>query len=341
MSSAPQQADPDLVAMVDRVLAEHRPAPDRHPGVLDRELWNLLDSLGLTRLTVPESRGGSGGTWHDAAALLETAAAHGIQLPLAEHDLLAGWALEASGLPPLDGLTTLGFLGSNDVARQVPWASAADQVVLVGVGGAAARLEVYAAAEFAVEPGHNLAGEPRDTVRITSRSAMTATVPQGMVEALRHRAALVRAVQASGAMGAAIGMTMTQVSDRVQFGRSLATFQAVQHRLAEAAAEAALARSATWAAVDEAVETNFRGPGLPVSVAAARSCVGQAGSAVVRAAHQLHGAIGTTREHPLHQFTVPILAWTNEYGTVAEFDALLTRAVVAAGPEVWALVTRA
>lgn len=341
MSAAPQQADPDLVAMVDTVLGEHRPATDRQPGMLDRQLWSLLDSLGLTRLTSSEDRGGSGGTWHDAAALLESAAAHRLQLPLAEHDLLAGWALEAAGLPPLGGLTTLGLVGRDGRARQVPWASAADHVVLIVVDGAPPRLEVFAAAELRIEPGHNLAGEARDTVHATGRSAVTATISQDTVDALHHRAALVRAVQASGAMGAAIGLTVTHVRDRVQFGRPLAKFQAVQHRLAEAAAEAALARSATWAAVDEAVETDFRGSGLPVSVAVARSCVGHAGSAVVRAVHQLHGAIGTTREHPLHQLTVPILAWTNENGTVGEFDALLTRTVVTAGTEVWDLVARA
>jgi acyl-CoA dehydrogenase len=144
-------------------------------------------------------------------------------------------------------------------------------------------------------------------------------------------------VQICGALDAAVAATVRHTTDRVQFGRSLSQFQAVQHRLADAAAEAALARAATWAALDEAVSTDFAGPGLDVSIAVARSCAGHAGSVVV----------GTTREHSLHQLPVPILAWTNEFGTVAEFDEFLTRAAIAsevaggqgAAGGVWALLS--
>jgi acyl-CoA dehydrogenase len=60
----------------------------------------------------------------------------------------------------------------------------------------------------------------------------------------------------------------------------------------------------------------------------------------VRNAHQVHGAIGTTREHVLHRVTIPILAWTNDFGSVAEWDALIeqtARDAGDAGP--WELVS--
>ena len=57
----------------------------------DGPLWKTLEDSGLTRLTLPESAGGSGGTMADAAVLLTAAGAHAARVPLVETDLLAGW----------------------------------------------------------------------------------------------------------------------------------------------------------------------------------------------------------------------------------------------------------
>lgn len=343
---SPTQADPEFVAMLTEVLDNNRPTSDREPGHLDGGLWSLLAELGLTRLTGTESRGGSEGSWHDAAALHEAVAAHGVQLPLAEHDLLAHWLLETLDIPAPEGILTFAFLDTDGTARNVPWAGRASHIVAVRPDSAGDHVVgVLGTADLTIEAGLNLAGEPRDTVSAQHRIPGEQPLPGDIVVALRNRAALVRAIQLCGAMDAAIAATVQHVTDRVQFGRPLSTFQAVQHRLADAAAEAALARAATHAALDEAVATDFRGEGLPVSIAVARSCAGHAGSAVVRAVHQLHGAIGTTREHHLHQLTGPILAWANEFGTVAEFDRLLTEAVLDSADEsgtgrgVWSLVS--
>ena len=326
----PVTADPELVALLADVFGEHKPSPERTSGELDPDLWTLLENLGLTRLTGSESRGGSGGSWRDAAALQNAAAAHGIQLPLAEHDLLAHWLLEVTDLPAPDGVLTIAQVSAANTARGVPWASRADGIVVVrDTGDGRYELGVGSPADVAIDNSRNLAGEPRDAITLPRGIHQPVEVPPTVVASLRRRAALIRAVQICGALDAAVAATVRHTTDRVQFGRSLSQFQAVQHRLADAAAEAALARAATWAALDEAVSTDFASPGLDVSIAVARSCAGHAASVVVRAAHQLHGAIGTTREHSLHQLTMPILAWTNEFGTLAEFDDFLTRAAIA------------
>ncbi|EAQ00585.1 Acyl-CoA dehydrogenase, C-terminal [Janibacter sp. HTCC2649] len=330
--STPQQADPEFVALVTEVLRKHRPDPTRESGVLDRDFWTLLEGLGLSRLTGGEASGGSGANWYDAAFLHEQVAAHGLQLPLAEHDLLACWLLEELGLDLPGGLTTLGHVGADGAAHAVPWAAVADQILLLrGQGQGPRHLQVVTPGEVSLDPGRNLAGETRDTISgLDTLNSRRFEVGTDLVEALRHRASLIRAIQVCGALDAAVSATVDFASERVQFGRSLAQFQAVQHRLADAAAEAALARAATRAALDEAVATQFTGGGLTVSIAAARSCAGHASSVVVRAAHQLHGAIGTTQEHALHLLTVPAMAWVNEYGTVGEFDTVLTRAALSA-----------
>jgi acyl-CoA dehydrogenase len=275
------------------------------------------------------------------------AAAHGIQLPLVEHDLLATWLLAEVGHDPSAGITTIGWADADATSVVVPWAAVADQILVVSVEPSGAyRVRIVAAADVTIEPRSNLAGQPRDLVTgLQPGNGIGLEPTTGM--SLRHRAALIRAVQMCGAMDAAVTATVRHTTERVQFGRALSQFQTVQHRLAEAGAEAALARAATRAALVEAVATDFVGAGVEIAIAAARSCAGHAGSVVVRAAHQLHGAIGTTREHHLHRVTVPILAWTNEYGTVPAFDDLLTRAAIGAetaaadGPAagVWSLVS--
>ncbi len=348
MSSVPAQADPALVALFNDVLGDYRPQADSATGAFDRDLWDLLVNLGLTRLTGDEDDGGSGATWYDAAALHEVAARYGVQIPLVEHDLLATWLLSTLGMPVPGGIATIGWVEAGATSTSVPWAAVADEIVLVHSDPTGRqRVRVVAPADITISPGENIAGLPRDTVSEMPSTGWAEVNPNTVVS-LRNRAALARAIQVCGAMDAALEMTVRHTSERSQFGRPLANFQAVQHRLAAAAAEAALARAATRAALDEAVATDFLGVDVDTAIAVARSLAGHAGSAVVRSAHQLHGAMGTTMEHPLRLVTVPILGWLNEHGTVAEFDAQLTRAVLAseastAGAEsprgLWSLVS--
>jgi alkylation response protein AidB-like acyl-CoA dehydrogenase len=253
--SRPDEVDPDFTALVDEVFSDYAatlsadaPLEDADPAFAER-----LESLGLARLTTPESAGGSGATWREAAVVLRAAARYCIGVPAVEEDLLGG----------------------------------------------------------ELQP-----------------------------DARRLRGALMRSVQMTGAMDAAVDLTVQHAAERKQFGRPLAAFQAVQQLTADAAAEAALARAATDAALMEAVATDFAGDGLLLSVAVARSVCGHSGSTVVRNAHQVHGAIGTTREHILHRLTMPVLAWTNDFGSVAEWDALLEGAAREAGDAgLWELVS--
>ena len=253
--SGPDEIDADFTALVDEVFGDYAATmqADAPLDAADPAFAERLESLGLARLTAPESAGGSGATWREAAVVLRGAARHGVPVPAVEEDLLAG----------------------------------------------------------GVDAG-----------------------------ARRPRGGLMRAVQMTGAMDAAVDLTVRHAAERRQFGRPLAAFQAVQQLSAEAAAEAALARAATDAALMEALATDFAGGGLLFAIAVARSVCGHSGSTVVRNAHQVHGAIGTTREHVLHRVTMPILAWTNDFGSVAEWDALIEQAARNAGDAgLWELVS--
>lgn len=334
--------DPDLIAMMDGVFAEHRRTREQTgPVVRDAALWRRLDELGLLRLTGAEESGGSGAGWPQAAELLAAAVRHGIRTPVAEHDLLACWLLETAGLPSDAAARTVCVVDGAGVARRVPWASAVDRVVVVWRDGDDHRLADLDVGDQRVQIGRgaNLIGEPRDDVRVETAALTGAPVAPAAVHTLGLKSALVRSVQVCAAMDAALALVVEHTSTRLQFGRPVSKFQAVQHMVADIAAEAALARAATEAALAAAVASEWTADKLEFRVAAARSCTGHAASTVTRNAHQAVGAIGTTCEHRLPEFTRAALAWRSEFGSVRSWDARLTDAVLRAGPAgLWSLI---
>ncbi len=163
---APTTVDADLTDMMSAVFSDHRERNGPEDGIAtcDPSLWAQLDELGLVRLTGREETGGSGAGWYEAAELLRAAASHGVRIPLAEHDLLAGWLLEEAGLPMDKARLTACVLDEKGVARGVPWASQADKIVTVW-----RKNDTYVVADlestfFDITSGSNLADEPRDVV---------------------------------------------------------------------------------------------------------------------------------------------------------------------------------
>lgn len=340
MSAGPS-VDGALVDMMNAVFADYR---DTHPPTTtiqrDPDLWRHLDELGLVRLTGPEQHGGSGASWYEAAELLAAAAHHGVRIPLAEHDLLACWLLETSGIPTDDAVRTVCVLDNRGTATEVPWAASADRIVVVWRAEGGHHVADVATEQLAIAPGANLIGEPRDTVTAEPATLHGAPVTLALLTRLRLKAALVRSIQVSAALDRILQLCIEHVSARVQFGRPLSKFQAVQNLISDIAAEAALARAATEAALHAAVVGEWSTPDLNFLVAVARSCAGHATSVVVRNAHQVHGAIGTTGEHRLHEFTRAALAWRSEFGSVRFWDERVTDAALyASAGGLWGLIT--
>ncbi|KWX56835.1 acyl-CoA dehydrogenase [Mycobacterium sp. NAZ190054] len=322
--------EPALAQMIDAVFAEHSTDPD---------LWRRLDGLGLVRLTGPEESGGSGAGWFEAAELVSAAVRHGVRAPLAENDLLAGWVLDAAGIGSDAAVRTVCLLDRNGTADAVPWASHAERIVVLWPHDHGYRAADLAAGSATVAAGANMIGEPRDRVTVDISSLQGVAVGADLVTRLTLKSALTRAIQVCAALDGALELSIDHATSRQQFGRPLAKFQAVQHLISDTAAEAALARSATEAALTVAVDSDWSSPRLEFLVAAARSCAGHAASVVVRNAHQVLGAIGTTREHRLHEFTRAALAWRSEFGSMRHWDALLTDMATRAGTHrLWQLI---
>lgn len=147
----------------------------------------------------------------------------------------------------------------------------------------------------------------------------------------RRRGALMRAIQITGALARVRDLSVRYAAERQQFGQPLNRFQAVQQALAELAGEAALAE----AAVADAVEDPS-----PRRVAAAKVVAGRAAGRGAALAHQVHGAIGFTREHELHRYTTRLWRWRDDFGGEARWAESLGDLYAHAGADrAWEVVT--
>jgi acyl-CoA dehydrogenase len=344
MITAGTGVDPAVVDMMDAVFAEYREDhPPAEHAQRDVALWRRLDDLGLVRLTGPEQSGGSGAGWYEAAELLAATARHGVRIPLAEHDLLACWLLEANGMAVDGSVRTVCLLDELGRAWDVPWAAGAERVVVVWQADGECRVADADIAGLRIMPGTNVIGEPRDVVAVEPAllaDLAGSPVAGALVAELELKCALVRSIQVCATLDRIVQLSVEHATSRTQFGRPLAKFQAIQNLISDTAAEAALARAATEAALGAAVAGGWSGEHVEFLVAVARSCTGHAASVVVRNAHQVHGAIGTTREHRLHEFTRAALAWRSEFGSVQYWDDQVTGAALQAGSGgLWSLIT--
>lgn len=335
-------ADADLVAVLTDLFTEYRakrPTPAEQV-TFDAGLWMRLEGLGLTRLTASEESGGSGASWIEGAALLGLAAGAAAPVPLAEHGFLAAWLLEEAGLPNGGELRTVCRPDPSGRALNVTFGRDADFVVALWEDGQTWRVADVPSDHLDITPGRNLAGEPCDSVMFDLAELESAPVVDDSVGQQFHiRGALARSAQVCGAMERVLELTVTHARQREQFGRPIGTFQAVQHLVADIATEASLARAATDAAVARAAASSWQDPGMLFTVGVAKSCTGHAASVVVRNAHQVLGAIGTTLEHELHVLTRPILVRRSEYGSVHEWDETLAELAVHAGRDrLWPLI---
>jgi alkylation response protein AidB-like acyl-CoA dehydrogenase len=121
------------------------------------------------------------------------------------------------------------------------------------------------------------------------------------------------ALEAVGIGKKALELGIEHAENREQFGRKIGVYQAVSHRLADTFVETELARSlAYWAAWCVAEDDEQ----APIAVAAAKAYASDAAVAACERSIQVHGGIGFTWEHVLHEYYKRAL-WIQAYGGYA------------------------
>ena len=302
--------------MVDRkVLA------DAEAGGWPDELWRALEENGLTQPLAPESAGGVGASWSDAYAIVHAAGHHAAPVPLAE-TILAGWMLAAAGLAVPDGpLTVVPAIGEDGLRFEpehqrlsgrtsgVPWGSRAEHAAVWAQSDGPAVIALVRLDSADLETDRNMAREPRDALVFDDSPVVECGTVDTANDPVRLYGAMLRAAQMAGALSRILDETVQYATDRVQFGRPIAKFQAVQQQLSVLAEQSARA--------DVAAEAAFRAAdvGDPTfEIATAKIVAGEAASAGAAISHQVHGAIGFTYEHVLHYLTRRLWSWRAEFG---------------------------
>ena len=350
-------ADPIIVDTTARMLGElcgPEVVTAAEDGIWPRPLWEALEESALTRAWIPEALGGPGTSLADGFAIARTAGAHAVPVPFAE-TLLAGWLASDAGLEVPEGPLAVapakpgssirlrrGVLSGT--AARVPFARSCGHLVVVFGGDGAQGVAIIERTACSITPGTSLAGEPQDSVTFhgtvpVSRSALGAV---NHSERLRRMGATMRAQQMAGALDRCLEQSLQYATERRQFGRPIAKFQAVQHNLATFAGEVAAATTSADAAVSAIARHGVEDPRAFLAVATAKIRGGQAAGAGAGIAHQVHGAMGFTREYTLQHRTRRLWAWRDEFDAEAVWAIELGRHVAQrAGDDLWRMVTEA
>ena len=352
-------ADPLIVDTTDRMLGElcgPEVVTAAEDGTWPAALWDALEESALTRAWIPEALGGPGTSLADGFAIVRLAGTHAVPAPLAE-TLLAGWLASDAGLEvPRGPLTVASGHGSSSIrlaggalsgsAKRVPFARVCGHLMVVferGEDGEAGQgVAIVERGACAVEPGTSLAGDPSDTVFFDAVVPIVRSAPAAVNHAqrLRRMGAAMRAEQMAGALEGCLGQSLQYAADRRQFGRPIAKFQAIQHSLAVLAGEVAAATTSADAAASAIARHGIDDDRTLVAVATAKIRGGQAAGAGASIAHQVHGAMGFTREYSLQHRTRRLWAWRDEFDPETVWAIELGRHVAQRGGDaLWATVT--
>ena len=269
-------------------------------GVWPAAFWAEIEEMGLPLTAVPEDKNGVGGTLADLMAVLRLAGANAVPVPLAE-TALANLLIAAAG----------------------------GKSVVVVVAKANAKVTD--------KPSH--AGEPYGAVAFENAVCEFSGASAVTAERALELAALARAMQMAGAADKVLATTVEYSKQRVQFGRSISTFQAIQHMLAELASCVAATIASAEAATRDADEGGLADGGS-FSIAAAKTQASDFAQRICGISHQSMGAMGFTHEHILHHYTRRLWVWRRDFGSESFWGEKIGAAVAKAGPQaLWPSLT--
>lgn len=294
-------------------------------GQSHETLWTAIVDSGFLDVMSSEEHGGAGLDLADVLPMFQALGAHAVPLPVGEamvlRALLPGQEMIPSGLPaiaPALSRTAEGGLR----ASQVPFGAIADVVV----GEFEGELWILDASAG----DRQMAGihKDMDADLYWSKTSLEKSILRviGLEKpgAVSAWGAALQAALLSGALTKSFELTLRFGNDRVQFGKSIGKFQAIQHQLAVMAEHVAAARMAVALAFPAGSSQPCK---LPSAVAKARAS--EAVTLVAPIAHAVHGAIGVTEEYDLQLFTRRLRAWRWAHGSEAYWhrvvgDALLS-----------------
>jgi alkylation response protein AidB-like acyl-CoA dehydrogenase len=326
---------------------------------VDDALWRRMADLGWQGLLIPPELGGSGGSLLDVVLLVEEigrAAAPGPFIPSAVvatslllgsgsadqrkrllPSLAVGERIVAVALIDEGGASDRITLGVDPRSRLtgrklfVESAHVADALIVVLRSGDDLDLWIVPTDRPGVarRPLDAIGPEPLFEVAFDDvvvgaddRLGAPGTGREPLNTALQA-GALARTAEMVGAAQRVLELAVEHAKTRVQGGRPIGGYQAIQHACADLVRDVDASRGLLYAAAWK------RSEGLPAvpDVAMAKAYAGEACLAVARRAHQIFGAIGYCEEHPLHLLHKRIHAANLDCGDAAFHLEAVARAI--------------
>ena len=316
----------------------------------DGALWRPMAELGWPGLLIPLEHGGSGGSLVDVVLLVEEMGRAGAPGPFVPSAVLATSMLLSSGtadqrkrlLPAMAagerivGVAIVDDGGSFDLDRIelgvdtrgrltgrklfVEAVDVADALLVVARADGDLALLLVPTDRPGVTPF------PLDTIGVEKtfevafdgvailaedRLAPLGGRRERLVSALQA-GALARTAEMVGAAQRVLELAVEHAKTRVQGGRPIGGYQAIQHACADLVRDVDASRGLLYAAAWKMSEGVAAAP----DVAMAKAYAGEACLAVARRGHQILGAIGYCDEHPLHVLHKRIHAASLDCGDV-------------------------
>jgi 3-oxochol-4-en-24-oyl-CoA dehydrogenase len=283
------------------------------------DFWGELGKLGWLGLHLPEEYGGSGFGLPELVIVAEEfgrAVAPGPFVPT----VIASAVIAAAGPPDLQARLLPGLASGSTIGAVALGGDVAHGGAAGGAGGATGNAGIAASGHLAdvllVAQGEDVlvvdtAGEGvktevpanLDPARRIARVTLTgapATVLPGARKLLTDTARLLFAAEAAGVAREVTEQAAEYAKVREQFGRPIATFQAVKHHCANMLVAAELATAAVWDAARAAGAADREQFSYTAAIAATLAVPGAVQNAQLNI--QVHGGIGFTWEHDAHLY---------------------------------------
>ncbi|MCY3863441.1 MAG: acyl-CoA dehydrogenase [bacterium] len=308
--------------------------PERHKqleaegAVHDTQAWQALSEAGLVGVSLPADCGGGGLGFLAACLMLEEVGRTTARVPflapvaamavaefspghrclagMAEGSVLVSPALVEPGRDPGEPSTAATATGDgwtlSGTKEMVPFADQAHCLLVTASAGDEAGLFLVdkSASEVEVVLQETTSGLVEGKVVLSDAPAERLGEDSVPVEWLEQRCTAALSAVAVGVVSEALRITAAYTSEREQFGRPIATFQAVGQRVGDAYIDTEAIRltalQACWR-LDQGLEAS-------TEVAVAKYWAADGGQRVANAAQHLHGGMGVDRDYPLWRYYV-------------------------------------
>ena len=319
--------------LADQYPIEHRIKTAYAEPFFDTSKWQELIELGIPAALVHEKHGGFGGHGADISLVFETLgsaltsepflallissrllAATGLdQGPLMEGSLSYAAALSEPDAPyDLADMTTTAndahelsgrksaVYGGNVADTILVAAKNRDRIHLYSVKANEAEIISYGLVDGGGAAEVLLDNTPSELILENAAEAIQSALNAG---------ALALCAEAVGAMQETYETTIDYLKQRKQFGRTIGSFQALQHRAVDMLTEIEQARSITIKAAAE-----LDGPSSTRFVSMAKNLIGRSSRLVAEEAIQMHGGIAMTWEYAVSHYAKRLIMIDHQLG---------------------------